>query len=342
MSKDKKSKKTSLKRTERGLGRGLSALMQDISPVETKPSETAPKSKAVKPLKPAVSENSEVNILEANIKVTPSDLETKSLKKDVSILAMDQLQRNPDQPRRYFDPAKLRELTESIQDKGVLQPILVRPLPRKINHSKTHYQIVAGERRYQAALKAGLVSMPVLIRDLSDQAVLEIGVVENVQRADLNPIEEALAYRALVDQFERTQEDIAKAIGKSRPHIANMLRLLTLPKRAQEFLQQGKITTGHARAIIAAPDPVALAEIIVEKNLSVRAAEDWVRRLKTETQALPKVQQQKSADTRLVETELMNILGLKVDLRHKNPNGELRISYKSADQLEDIIRRLKG
>jgi ParB/RepB/Spo0J family partition protein len=140
----------------------------------------------------------------------------------VSTVAMDQLERNPDQPRKYFDKEKLEELTRSISDKGVLQPILVRPLPRQSNHEKKHYQIVAGERRWQAALKAKLDAMPVLIRELTDQDVLEIGVVENVQRADLNPIEEALAYKALSEQFKRTQDDIAQAVGKSRPHVTNM------------------------------------------------------------------------------------------------------------------------
>lgn len=328
MSKGKKSKPTPS--SNRGLGRGLSALMQDVSPVvDTESGKvTEPKSMdMVKGDEPSVSE----------------DIGTgKADSRAVSTIAIDQLERNPDQPRRYFDPEKLQELTDSISDKGVLQPILVRPLARKINHAKKHYQIVAGERRWQAALKAGLTAMPVLIRDLTDQEVLEVGVVENVQRADLNPIEEALAYRALIDQFERTQEDIAGAIGKSRPHIANMLRLLTLPKRAQEFLQQGKISTGHARAIIAAPDPVAMAEDIAAKGLSVRAAEDWVRRLKSDAKSLPKLKPEKDADTRLVETELMEALGLTVDLRHKSPDGELRIQYKTSEQLDEIIRRLMG
>jgi len=271
----------------------------------------------------------------AKNKPTPSPANQRG----VTSVAIDQLERNPDQPRKYFDREKLAELTQSIKDKGVLQPILVRPLPGK--NKKTHYQIVAGERRWQAALKAKLDAMPVLIRELSDQDVLEIGVVENVQRADLNPIEEALAYQALSDQFKRTQDDIAQAVGKSRPHVTNMLRLLTLPKRAQTYLAKGKITTGHARAIIAAPDPTELADAIAEKGLSVREAEDWVRRIKAADGKTAKIPAQKDADTRKVENDLSDILGLVTDLRHKGPGGELRIKYRTGKQLEDLIKRLK-
>ncbi len=317
----------------RGLGRGLSALMSDITPAITndEADDTTRTNSATQP----------VNQIASAAKATDNaDTNAVANKRGMINVSMDQLERNPDQPRRFFDADKLEELTESIRDKGVLQPILVRPLSRKLNHAKKHYQIVAGERRWQAALKAKLDAMPVLVRELSDQDVLEIGVVENVQRADLNPIEEAWAYKALSEQFHRTQDDIAKAIGKSRSHITNMLRLLTLPERAQEFLQQGKISMGHARAIISAPDPVALAEDIVEKSLSVRQAEDWVRRLKLSKEApiLPKPI--KDADTRKVETDLMEALGLVVDLRHKSPGGELKIKYASAEQLDALIKRL--
>ena len=317
-------KKTKKKSSERGLGRGLSALMSDVSainePVKTPKPKAAPVVK-----KPAVKED--------KASVSP---------RSVTSIAIHQLERNPDQPRKYFDKEKLAELTQSIKDKGVLQPILVRPLPSRSSKSEAHYQIVAGERRWQAALKAKLDSMPVLIRELSDQDVLEIGVVENVQRADLNPIEEALAYKALSDQFKRTQDDIAQAVGKSRPHVTNMLRLLTLPKRAQSYLAKGKITAGHARAIIAAPDPTELADAIAEKGLSVREAEDWVRRIKAAHGQTQKVPSQKDADTRKVETELSDMLGLKTDLRHKGPGGELRIKYKTSSQLEALIKKLKS
>jgi len=313
-------KKTKKKSSERGLGRGLSSLMSDMSalnvPVDAEPGT-------------ADTDKSEEN----------SDILSQG---GVSSVGIDQLERNPDQPRKYFDKEKLEELTQSIKDKGVLQPILVRPLMGRASETKQHYQIVAGERRWQAALKAKLDTIPVLIRELSDQDVLEIGVVENVQRADLNPIEEALAYKALSDQFKRTQDDIAQAVGKSRPHVTNMLRLLTLPKRAQTYLAKGKITAGHARAIIAAPDPTELADAIAEKGLSVREAEDWVRRIKAADGQTKKVPSQKDADVRKVENDISDILGLKTDLRHKGPGGELRIKYKTSAQLEALIRQLKS
>lgn len=321
------------KSSERGLGRGLSALMSDVS-VAAIPKEQ-PKKKKTSTKKMSTSKPKPIR----KEGVTPIPANQRG----VTSVAIDQLERNPDQPRKYFDKEKLAELTQSIKDKGVLQPILVRPLPRQTSHEKKHYQIVAGERRWQAALKAKLDTMPVLIRELSDQDVLEIGVVENVQRADLNPIEEALAYQALAEQFKRTQEDIAQAVGKSRPHVTNMLRLLTLPKRAQTYLAKGKITAGHARAIIAAPDPTELADAIAEKGLSVREAEDWVRRIKAaDGKTTKKIPAQKDADTRKVENDLSDILGLVTDLRHKGPGGELRIKYRTGRQLEDLIKRLKS
>ena len=320
---------------KRGLGRGLSALMSDISvtspsptPKKTnQPTETPTPTPAKQPGFPS---------------------EDGQQSRGVSTLAIDQIVRNPDQPRRYFDKALLEELTHSIADKGVLQPILVRPIPSrdKTQGGKPVYQIVAGERRWQASLKAGLTSMPALIRDLSHQDVLEIGVVENVQRADLNPIEEALAYRALVDQFSRTQEEIASAIGKSRPHIANMLRLLSLPKRAQDALQSGQISTGHARAVIAAPDPNALVEQIIDKGLSVRDAESWVRRIKASDEdnvsALPeRAPEVKSADIAKLERELADKIGLGVELKHKGPSGEIRLKYSTDAQLDRLLMRLR-
>ena len=306
--------KTSKKKTskERGLGRGLSSLMADMTAI-TDSAASATASKTVD--------------------------ESKDNSANINSLRIDKLVRNPDQPRKVFDPKKLEELTESIRLKGVLQPLLVRPIPNPKNNNQPIYQIVAGERRWQASLKAGLETVPVLIRDLSDRDVLEIGVVENVQRADLNPIEEALAYKALTEQFSRTQDEIAKAIGKSRPHITNMLRLLTLPKIAQDMVQERKITMGHARAIIAAEDPTRLAQLIADKNLSVREAEKLVRQMR-EPKSSSDVKI-KSADIRALETELMDALGLKVDLRHKGPKGELRVHYANDGQLDDIIRRLK-
>ncbi len=320
MSEDKKHKES--KAQTRGLGRGLSALMSDVAVPGFEDSK--PQAKDAEPSK-----------LEA----------TK--KPGISTLAMDQLVRNPDQPRRHFDKAQLQELSDSIKDKGVLQPILVRPLPKgaktpiDISHNKPVYQIIAGERRYQAALNAGLSAMPVFIRAITDQEALEIGIVENVHRADLNPMEEALAYKSLLTQFKRTQEDVAQAVGKSRSYITNMLRLLNLPDGVQEYLATGKISTGHARAIIAAPDPTMLAEEIVKNDLSVRAAEDWVRRLKTEASPEnPRTKSSKSADERRLEARIMDATGLSVDIRHKGPNGEVRIKYKNSDELDELLKVL--
>ena len=336
MPKDSDNKKTIKRKSSaptRGLGRGLSALMSDISVTGTLAATD------ITPTAKAVSKEPE--------KASKINSAAPPISRGVSTLAIDQIVRNPDQPRRHFDKSLLQELTQSIADKGVLQPILVRPIPSrdKTESGKAVYQIVAGERRWQASLKAGLTSMPALIRKLSDQDVLEIGVVENVQRADLNPVEEALAYRALIDQFSRTQEEIAKAIGKSRPHIANMLRLLSLPKRAQDALQSGQISTGHARAVIAAPDPNALVEQIIDKGLSVRDAESWVRRIKAAQEGgythLPKAAPEtKSADLTKLERELSDKIGVEVELRHKSPTGEVRLKYKTEDQLNMLLERL--
>ena len=261
----------------------------------------------------------------------------------VTFVEMGQLERNPEQPRRHFDSELLRELTDSIRQKGILQPILVRPLPGKERRNKPVYQIVAGERRWQAAMSARLDAMPVFVREITDQEALEIGVIENVQRAELNPMEEAMAYKALTKQFGRTQEDVAKAVGKSRSYVANMMRLINLPEKVQDYLAKGDISTGHARAIIAAPDPTEMADAIVENNLSVRDAEDWARKLKTDLTA-PKVmpQKMKGADERRLEAQLMDALGLSVDLKHRGPGGEVRVKYKTVDQLDEVVLRLMG
>lgn len=310
-----KPKPSSKRKSTRGLGKGLSALMADVSPaVNPTP---APETINAKPVTPDVG---------------PAGAQAVSA---AQFIAISNLERNPDQPRRYFDPAKLEDLSRSIAEKGVLQPILARPLKGKT----LRYQIVAGERRWQAAMKAGLDQMPVMVRDLSDREVLEIGVVENVQRANLNPIEEARAYRALADDFKRRQEDIALAVGKSRSHVANMMRLLTLPNRAQDLLAQGKLSAGHARAVISAPDPGALAEMIVQKDLSVRESEAIVRRLK-KGEALRPPAKTKDVNIRALEKKLTDALGLRVELAHKNPGGKLSIQYKTEGQLDALIDRL--
>ncbi len=306
-------------RPARGLGKGLSALMADVAPAVK--NNTPPPAQSGKSASPEKTAPISGAVLAAQY------------------IPIAQLERNPAQPRRYFDPAKLDDLTRSIKEKGVLQPILARPIIKSGAKAVAGYQIVAGERRWQAAMKAGLDQIPVMVKELSDQEVLEIGVVENVQRANLNPIEEAQAYKALSDEFGRRQEDIANAVGKSRSHVANMMRLLTLPTRAQDLLAQGKLSAGHARAVISAPDPAALAEMIVQKDLSVREAEAMMRRLK-KGEPLRAPAETKSADIRQVEKTLTDQIGLKIDLNHKNPNGKLVIHYKTAEQLEDLIKRL--
>ena len=308
------------------LGRGLSALMADIAvpknEVETKPVQ-AEKTKAV------------------STDVTGATID---MSKGIPELYIDKIERNPEQPRKVFDKDKLAELTKSIADKGVLQPILVRPLPERYAKNggsiKGRYQIVAGERRWLAAMTAGLLFIPALVRDLTDQEVLEIGVVENVQRADLSPMEEADAYQALINQFGRKQAEIADAIGKSRSHVANCLRLLSLPKLAQEYLQDGLITAGHARAILSAPDPQALAEAIVNDGLSVRASEKWAAMMSGAAKA-PKPEQMPDANVAFIEKKLSQHIGLKVNIKHKSPGGSLTIKYKTMEQLDDLVKRLR-
>lgn len=326
MSDDKKPV-TKKKASARGLGRGLSALMADISvPDETPQTEVKAPKKAV----------------EKDLPSQPSDNSIRN----VQFISIARLTRNPDQPRKMFDQKELEELTESIRAKGVLQPILVRPLPESQRSKKTgdaDFQIVAGERRWQASLKAGLDAMPVLVRDLSDREVLEIGVVENVQRSNLTPIEEARAYKALMTEFGRTQADVAEAVNKSRPHVANLMKFLDLPLQTQRYLELGRISMGHGRALANVPDPDAMAEWIIQEGLSVRATEKLAKDMREGTPAeAVKAKTYKHPDIIKTESDLTDLLGLSVDLRHKGPNGEIRIKYKTAAQIEELIRRLKS
>ena len=243
------------------------------------------------------------------------------------------------QPRRTFDETALSELTASVKEKGILQPILVRP-------GKTPeegFEIIAGERRWRAAQKAGVHEVPVVIKQLSDQEVLEIALIENVQRADLNPVEEARGYRTLISQFSYTQEELAQVIGKSRSHLANALRLLTLPDEILDLVESGKLSAGHARTLVGQADPLSLAEKMISGNLSVRAAEDLVRTA-GETGASKKTAgSSKDADTLALERDVEAMLGLGIDIRHRGEKGgEVRIGYKSLEQLEDLCERLKG
>lgn len=254
---------------------------------------------------------------------------------------------NPNNPRRSFAVDDLEDLTRSVREKGIVQPILVRPQPGQ-PVSDNRYEIIAGERRWRAAQAAGLHEIPVLIQAVSDKEALELAIVENVQRSDLNPIEEARGYQQLLDGFDYTQQDLATVIGKSRSHVANTLRLLKLPDGVQKLLQDGDLTAGHAKILVAADDPAALASQIVDGNMSVRAAETLARSAGDSPKGSDSSQSSasalvKDADTQALENSLSEVLGLLVDLRHKpNGTGELRIKYKTLDQLDFITAKLRS
>lgn len=235
-------------------------------------------------------------------------------------------------PRKHFADADLEDLAKSIRDKGLLQPLVVRP------RAAGDYEIVAGERRWRAAQKAGVHEVPVLIRELSDGEALEIALVENIQRSDLNPLEEARAYGMLLGQFNYTQQQLADSVGKSRSHIANTLRLLTLPESVRQMIEDGKLTAGHARTLVAADSPAELADRIIKLGLSVREAEDLTR--KVVPASARRLRAEKDADTRTLEKSVGEALGLKVEIAAKGTGGTVAIRYGSLEQLEEICRRL--
>jgi ParB family chromosome partitioning protein len=244
---------------------------------------------------------------------------------------------NPKNPRRDFDPDQLDELTNSIREKGVMQPLLVRPSAADPNI----FEIIAGERRWRASQKAGLHDVPVIVRDVDDKEALELAIIENVQRADLNPLEEAQGYGQLMEQFDYTQQDLAQVIGKSRSHVANTLRLLKLPRDVRDMLARGELTAGHARALITADDPAALARRIVGGGLSVRAAEALGQRDGTpRKRAGSPGRTEKDADTAALEKQLSDALGLSVSVDHHEQGGRLEIRYKTLEQLDNVCLRL--
>lgn len=293
------------KQERRGLGRGLSALMADINASAEKDSQ-APEARR-------------------------SDI----------VVAVENLFPNPNQPRRDFTPEALEDLANSIRQKGVLQPLIVRP-----RAEQGTYEIVAGERRWRAAQMAQLHQLPVLVREFSDTEVLEVAIIENIQRADLNAIEEAAGFRQLMDRFGHTQEKIAEALSKSRSHIANLLRLLNLPDDVQAFVREGKLSAGHARALITTSDPSRLAKIAIEKGLSVRETERLARE-SSETagatrKSSPRGAPEKDADTRALEADLAANLRMAVSINHE-PGGErgtLTIRYNTLDDLDNLCRTL--
>lgn len=249
-------------------------------------------------------------------------------------MPIEHLKPSPNNPRKHFAEADLDDLSRSIREKGLLQPIVVRPL------ASGDYEIVAGERRWRAAQRAGIHEVPVLIRELTDGEALEIALIENIQRSDLNPLEEARAYSLLLEQFSYTQQQLADSVGKSRSHIANTLRLLTLPEAVRSQLEAGLLTAGHARALVATKSPAELANQIIKLGLSVREAENLSRGAST---AKPlKTRPEKDADTKALEKLVSDAIGLKIEITHKGDgSGAMLITYRTLDQLEDICRRLQ-
>ncbi|WP_064686268.1 ParB/RepB/Spo0J family partition protein [Rhizobium bangladeshense] len=246
--------------------------------------------------------------------------------------------RNPRNPRRFFDDTELHDLASSIRQHGIVQPIVVRTMERD------RYEIIAGERRWRAAQLAGLIEIPVIIRDVDDKTALEIAIVENVQRADLNPLEEALGYEQLIAEYGYTQNDLGEIIGKSRSHVANSLRLLKLPDPVRDLLAAGSLSAGHARALVSTPDPASLARTIVAKGMSVRDAEKLAQnniKAQSEPQQPALRRDQKDSDTLALERTLSDALGLDVSINHKTSGGQIKISYKSLEQLEEVCRLLE-
>ncbi|MBZ0128329.1 MAG: ParB/RepB/Spo0J family partition protein [Rhodobacteraceae bacterium] len=294
---------TNQKPERRGLGRGLSALMADVALANPQSDDSPARAR------------------------TPD-----------THLPIEKLHPNPDQPRRDFSKADMDELAASIREKGIIQPLLVRPDPTRGGD----YQIIAGERRWRAAQMAGLHEIPVLIRQLNDTEVIEVAIIENIQRADLNAVEEAQGFRQLMDRFGHTQEKLAEVMGKSRSHIANLLRLLSLPDEVLGYLREGKLTAGHARALVPADDPAALARQIIRKGMSVRQAERLVKP-KPEAEKKPrKINAEKDADTKLLEQDLSANVGLQVQIDHDpaSGGGSVTIAYANLDQLDELCRLL--
>ena len=284
------------------LGRGLAALIGDMAPIEAPSPRAADNGNAGGPRR----------------------------------LPIEQLIANRANPRRDFDTDQLDELTNSIREKGVMQPLLVRP-----TEDPNVFEIIAGERRWRAAQRAGLHEVPVIIREVDDKEALELAIIENVQRVDLNPLEEAQGYEQLIEQFSYTQQDLAQVIGKSRSHVANTLRLLKLPREVREMVSSGQLTAGHARTLITADDPMGLAREIVDKGLSVREAEALTQRSVAPKRVAPETEP-KDTDTLAIEKQLSDFLGLKVTIEHKASGGKVEIRYKTLEQLDGVLSKLTG
>ncbi len=266
--------------------------------------------------------------------------EPKTPRKAEQVIDIARISPNPDQPRRTFTEDALEELAASVREKGIIQPLILRVNPRDPNG----FEIVAGERRWRAAQRAQLHQVPAIVRELDDTEVLELAIIENIQRADLNAVEEAAGYRQLMDRFGHTQEKLAEALGKSRSHIANLLRLLNLPDAVLEMVRVGDLSAGHARALVPADDPEALAREIVKKGLSVRQAEALAKGPKTPRELPDNVTPMKDADTRHLERDLSAALGMKVSIDHTagKESGSITVVYKDLTQLDEVCRRLSA
>ena len=249
------------------------------------------------------------------------------------------LRPNPRNPRRNFPDGELDELAASIRERGIIQPILVRT----IRGAADAYEIIAGERRWRAAQRAAVHDVPIILLEVDDREALELAIIENVQRTDLNPLEEAAGYQSLIDEFAHAPDAVAKIVGKSRSHVANTLRLLKLPDEVKAYLADGQISAGHARALLGQADPVALAREIIAQRLNVRQVEAIAQEQAEQAGKTTKTRRRvvKDADTLTLEKRLSDALGLAVAIEHRGKGGELRIRYKTLDQLDEVIRRLE-
>jgi ParB family transcriptional regulator, chromosome partitioning protein len=257
---------------------------------------------------------------------------------------IENIRANPRNPRRTFSEAELEELSASIRERGVIQPIVVRAVRGKntgANNENDNFEIIAGERRWRAAQRAGLHELPIVVVEATDVQALELAIIENVQRADLNPLEEAAGYQALIDSFSHSQDDVAQIVGKSRSHVANTLRLLKLPDAVKAQMAAGKLTAGHARMLIGQPNAVEIANDIVRQGLNVRQVEALARESSKNKAKPPEPAIVKSIDTRAVEKHVSDALGLKVSIEQKGNAGAVKITYKDLEQLDEIIRRLE-
>ena len=293
----------------RNLGRGLSALLGDSGVAAA------------------------TNVLEGK---GASPLAAGEALKGLRLLPIGSLRPGKFQPRRVFDEDSIADLVDSVREKGILQPLLVRPHP---DHPGS-FEIIAGERRWRAAQRAQLHEAPVIVRELSDKEALEVALVENLQRQDLTPLEEADGYRRLVDEFSHTQEELAKAVGKSRSHVANMMRLLALPDQIKDMVDKGSLSAGHARALLTAADPIGLARQVTEKALNVRQTEKLVAAKGKVKTGGAKPAAARDADTAALERDLTASLGIKVTIKSLGRGGELTLHYGTLEQLDDVLARL--